>query len=219
MTMDKRLQAYLDGELERSALPADLHEEAERWELLDTLTAELRAESAPPWLESRIMAGLPGPASLAWWLRAARWLMQPQPVTVRPATLGLAGAAAVLGILLLNQPEPNLVMPTPVTPTLTVSNPSTPVIYVQFAFVDPEAHSVTVAGDFNDWDAEATILRDSDGDGVWTGLIALRPGMHKYMFVVNGEQWVTDPEAERYVDDGFGNRNAVIAITPPGRTT
>lgn len=219
MTMDKRLQAYLDGELERSALPADLREEAERWELLDTLTAELRAESAPPWLESRIMAGLPDQARLAWWQRAVRWLMQPQPVTVRPATLGLAGAAAMLGILLLNQPEPALVMPTPVTPTLTVSNPSTPVIYVQFAFVDPEAHSVTVAGDFNDWDAEATVLRDSDGDGVWTGLIALRPGMHKYMFVVNGEQWVTDPEAERYVDDGFGNRNAVIAITPPGRTT
>jgi hypothetical protein len=219
MTMDKQLQAYLDGELERSALPADLREEAERWELLDTLTAELRAESAPPWLESRIMAVLPEQAPLAWWQRAARWLMQPQPVTVRPATLGLAGAAAMLGILLLNQPEPDLVMPTPVTPTLTVSNPSTPVIYVQFAFVDPEAHSVTVAGDFNDWDAEATVLRDSDGDGVWTGLIALRPGMHKYMFVVNGEQWVTDPEAERYVDDGFGNRNAVIAITPPGRTT
>jgi hypothetical protein len=219
MTMDKRLQAYLDGELERSALPADLREEAERWELLDTLTAELRAEAAPPWLESRIMAGLPSAAPLAWWQRAARWLMQPQPVTVRPAALGLAGAAAVLGILLLNQPEPGLVMPTPVTPTLTVSNPSTPVIYVQFAFVDPDAHSVTVAGDFNDWDAEATALRDSDGDGVWTGLIALRPGMHKYMFVVDGEQWVTDPEAERYVDDGFGNRNAVIAITPPGRTT
>ena len=50
------------------------------------------------------------------------------------------------------------------------------------------------------------------------GLIALRPGMHKYMFVVNGERWVTDPEAERYVDDGFGMRNAVIAITPPGRS-
>jgi hypothetical protein len=28
---------------------------------------------------------------------------------------------------------------------------------------------------------------------------------------------VTDPEAESYVDDGFGMRNAVIAITLPGR--
>ena len=50
MNMDKRLQAYLDGELERSALPADLRAEAERWDELDALTTELRAETAPRWL-------------------------------------------------------------------------------------------------------------------------------------------------------------------------
>lgn len=218
MKVDKQLQAYLDGELERDALPVDLRDEADRWDQLHALTAELRAESAPPWLESRVMASLPAVAPMPWWRRAVHWMMQPQPVRVRPATIGLAGAAAVLGIMVLNQPEPRPVFTTPVMPTLTVSNPGAPMIYVQFAFADSDAQSVTVAGDFNDWDAEATALRDPDGDGVWTGLIALRPGMHKYMFVVDGERWVTDPEAERYVDDGFGNRNAVIAITPPGRT-
>lgn len=216
--MDKRLQAYLDGELERTALPDDLRKEAERWDLLRAVTAEMRAEKAPSWLESRIMATLPAGVAQPWWQRAAEWLMQPQALTVRPATLGLAGVAVAAVMLVLVRPEPTRVLTTPVTPTLTVSNVSTPIIYVQLAFADPAAKSVTVAGDFNDWDAEATELRDTDGDGVWTGLIALRPGMHKYMFVVNGEKWVTDPEAERYVDDGFGNRNAVIAITPPGRT-
>ena len=219
MRMDKKLQAYLDGELERSALSDDLLEEAERWDALRPITAEMRAERAPAWLESRIMANLPASVAQPWWRRATSWVMQPQPVTVRPASLGLAGAAAILALVVLNQPEPQPVLMTPTTPTLTVSTVSTPVIYVQFAFADPDAKMVTVAGDFNDWDAEATALRDTDGDGIWTGLIALRPGMHKYMFVVNGEKWVTDPEAERYVDDGFGNRNAVIAITPPGRNT
>ena len=33
------------------------------------------------------------------------------------------------------------------------------------------------------------------------------------MFLVDGETWITDPHAERYVEDGYGNRNAVIAIT------
>jgi hypothetical protein len=216
--MDKRLQAYLDGELERSALPHDLLEEAERWDALRPIAAELRAEKAPAWLESRIMATLPATVARPWWQQAASWLVHPQSITVRPATLGFAGAAAILTIFALNQQEPMRVVQPPVTPALTVSNVSTPVIYVQLAFADKNAKSVTVAGDFNDWDAEATALRDTDGDGVWTGLIALRPGMHKYMFVVNGERWVTDPEAERYVDDGFGNRNAVIAITPPGRS-
>jgi hypothetical protein len=216
--MDKRLQAYLDGELERSALPAELREDADRWEQLEAAAAEMRSASAPPWLESRIMANLPAEIALPWWRRAARWVVSPQALTVRPATLALAGAAVVVGILLIDEPETETFSTAPVTSAHTVSSASAPVIYVQFAFADPLAKSVTVAGDFNDWNPEAMALRDTDGDGVWTGLIALRPGLHKYMFVVNGEKWVTDPEAERYVDDGFGMRNAVIAITPPGRT-
>ena len=216
--MAKRLQAYLDGELERDALPADLRVEADHWDRLDSAAAELRREAAPSWLETRIMASLPADIALPWWKRAGNWLMQPQTVRVRPATLSLAGAVAVLAILLTGQPQPlNEVAPMTNGAARTVANNNNAVIYVQFAFANPGATAVTVAGDFNDWDAEATPLRDTDGDGVWTGLIALRPGMHKYMFVVNGEQWVTDPEAERYVDDGFGMRNAVIAITPPGR--
>jgi hypothetical protein len=218
--MDKRLQAYLDGELERSALPAELREEADRWDLLSGAAAELRAESAPPWLETRVMATLPAQVARPWWKPGLDWLFQPQAVTVRPASLAFAGMAAVAAILLLNDPEQPDTITMPVGPNAVrpVVNGNNAVIYVQFAFANPKAKSVTVAGDFNDWNAEAMALRDTDGDGVWTGLIALRPGMHKYMFVVDGEQWVTDPEAESYVDDGFGMRNAVIAITPPGRS-
>ncbi|HEY0810066.1 MAG TPA: isoamylase early set domain-containing protein [Longimicrobiales bacterium] len=215
--MDKRLQAYLDGELERNALPAELRAEAERWEQLDEVAAELRREQAPSWLETRVMATLPAHAPRPWWRRASSWLIDPQLVSIRPATLAVAGAAAIAAVLILKEPvrQPqSMVGPSSVRP---VSYATPPVIYVQFAFADQSAKSVTIAGDFNDWDAEETPLRDSDGDGVWTGLIALRPGMHKYMFVVNGERWVTDPEAESYVDDGFGMRNAVIAITLPGR--
>ena len=42
----------------------------------------------------------------------------------------------------------------------------------------------------------------------------IQPGVHKYMFVIDGTEWVTDPDAERYAEDGFGNRNAVLAVTP-----
>lgn len=217
--MDKRLQAYLDGELERTALPVDLREEADLWDRLDDVSAELRREVAPPWLETRIMATLPAQIAQPWWRRAGNWLLQPQTVRVRPVSLSFAGAVAALAILLTGQPDQlNEVAPQTNGAAHTVANTNNAVIYVQFAFANPNAKSVTIAGDFNDWDADTTPLRDTDGDGVWTGLIALRPGMHKYMFVVDGEQWVTDPEAERYVDDGFGMRNAVIAITPPGRT-
>ena len=45
--------------------------------------------------------------------------------------------------------------------------------------------------------------------------IAIEPGLHRYMFLIDGSNWVTDPTAERYADDGFGNRNAVLAVTTP----
>jgi hypothetical protein len=32
------------------------------------------------------------------------------------------------------------------------------------------------------------------------------------MFVLDGEKWFPDPNALRYVKDGFGNRNAILEI-------
>ena len=87
-------------------------------------------------------------------------------------------------------------------------------VYVQFVLDAPTARSVAVAGDFNGWSPQ-TVLADADGDGVWTGRVALKPGVHQYMFVIDGSQWMTDPEADRYADDGFGNRNAVLVLTEP----
>ena len=84
-------------------------------------------------------------------------------------------------------------------------------VYVQFVLDAPGATSVAVAGDFSEWDDRHT-LQDLDGDGVWTGRVPLVAGLHKYMFVIDGAEWVTDPNAQHYADDGFGNRNAVIAV-------
>ena len=42
--------------------------------------------------------------------------------------------------------------------------------------------------------------------------LALPSGRHSYMFVIDGETWVTDPSAPLSEDDGFGQQNAVINI-------
>jgi 1,4-alpha-glucan branching enzyme len=89
------------------------------------------------------------------------------------------------------------------------------VVYVQFVLDAPTATSVAVAGDFTDWQPEFT-LDDSDGDGVWSGRIPIRPGVHGYMFLIDETEWRTDPNAGRYQDDGFGNRNAVLAVGASG---
>ncbi|GAB4117581.1 MAG: hypothetical protein Kow00103_14370 [Candidatus Caldatribacteriota bacterium] len=72
--------------------------------------------------------------------------------------------------------------------------------------------TIAIAGDFNNWNPQANILQDSDGDGIWTTTLKLPPGRYEYMFVLNGEKWLPDPNALRYVKDGFGNRNAILEV-------
>ena len=77
---------------------------------------------------------------------------------------------------------------------------------------DNENHVIAIAGDFNNWNTKANLLEDSDGNGTWTSTLKLEPGRYEYMFVLDGKQWVPDPNAIRYVKDGFGNRNSILEI-------
>jgi len=85
---------------------------------------------------------------------------------------------------------------------------------VQFSLKlgDKVNHIVAIAGDFNGWNHENNLLEDSNGDGIWTGTLKLEPGRYEYMFVLDGKEWVPDPNALRYVNDGFGNRNSILEI-------
>jgi hypothetical protein len=84
-------------------------------------------------------------------------------------------------------------------------------VYVRLVLLQPDARSVSVAGDFNDWNPGLTKLERSEG-GMWTATIALKPGRYQYMFVIDGKQWVADPLAEEGTGDGFGSQNAVLDV-------
>lgn len=76
-----------------------------------------------------------------------------------------------------------------------------------------QVQSIAIVGDFNDWDPHRDLLTDDNNDGIWTVTLKLKPGRYEYMFIIDGEKWVPDPKAYRYVSDGFGNKNAVIEIS------
>lgn len=200
--MRPELQAYLDGDLPREALPEDLRQQASRWETLLTEIESIGPLGAPAGLENRIVRSLPEGRRAGRWSRAANWALRPRVIRISPLA-GLAAAAALA--LLIVRPWSG---GEPLTP------PPERTIFVQFMLEAPGASSVAVAGDFNGW-SPALVLTDPDGDGTWTGRLPLEPGVHEYMFVIDGSQWITDPEAERYTDDGFGNRNAVLVVAPP----
>lgn len=85
-------------------------------------------------------------------------------------------------------------------------------VEVTFTISGIKANQIAVAGDFNGWNTSANQLEDPDGDGIWTGKMYLKPGRYEYMLVVDDANWVTDPNAKVYADDGFGSKNAVLFI-------
>jgi hypothetical protein len=211
--MNGETREYLDGERSRARLSGAAADEADAWErLLATLREDVPGP-APAWLEGSVMsavreASARRPSALR---RAGQWLLRPS-LTLSPLTAGLA-AAALAALLLVTWRDRPAGAPAPDT-TGGLASASEPVVYVQFVLAAPAASSVAVAGDFNEWDARHA-LEDPDADGIWTGRVPLEPGVHQYMFVIDGTEWVTDPGAERWTDDGFGNRNAVLAVAPP----
>lgn len=88
---------------------------------------------------------------------------------------------------------------------------------VRFTLLRPDARSVAVAGTFNEWSASAHPLARDTARGMWTAVVALPPGEHLFMYVLDGTQWMTPPLAEDFVDDGFGSRNGVVVVSPDGR--
>lgn len=85
-------------------------------------------------------------------------------------------------------------------------------VLVRFVFEDPAAGAVAVAGDFSRWEAVPLSRQWRDGEPIWSAIVAVPRGEHRYMFVVDGSRWVTDPLAATVRDDGFGNRNAILSL-------
>ena len=84
----------------------------------------------------------------------------------------------------------------------------------QFVLVAPQASSVSLVGDFNDWDPARSPMQTAQG--VWATTVPLAPGRYRYAFLVNGVEWRADPGAPRARDDEFGTPNSVITVGGTG---
>lgn len=88
---------------------------------------------------------------------------------------------------------------------------------VTFRFVPKRrVNAVSVAGTFNEWNAGTHLLSpvamDKPGDTVWETRFRLAPGEYEYEFVVDGDEWITDPCARSRREDGFGGFAGEVVI-------
>jgi 1,4-alpha-glucan branching enzyme len=73
------------------------------------------------------------------------------------------------------------------------------------------AKKASVAGEFNGWNPETNPFRMCKGVG--SAKVELEKGKeYQYKFVINGEKWVNDPEADKQVGNEFGETNSVVVL-------
>jgi hypothetical protein len=175
-------------------------------DLVERITRHLRKPvQIDPALDARVMqdiAALPlrrhvRPVRAAW-----RWLRRPRHLALSPLG-GLAIAAGIVILALL--PARGWLLAPRTTASVATARE------FQFVLVAPRAATIALVGDFNDWDTSRTPMRRSGG-AVWTAVVPLSPGRHRYAFLVNGSQWLADPGAPAALDDVFGAPSSVVTV-------
>ena len=205
MTAEHELVArVLDGELEYDRLPPELRRQADAFLGLFQSLREERPPN-PVALRAAVMARVRRGAESPWerwWL----WVRTPRAVQLSPLTATLALAAAVAAAVLIG---PRL-GPGPVR---VAEAPAPNAVITRFVLVAPAASRVAVTGDFVSWHPEGVALSDAAGSGMWSVDVPLTPGVHHYVFIIDGREWLPDPNASQ-VDDGFGEKNSVVLVPP-----
>jgi hypothetical protein len=141
------------------------------------------------------------------------WMRQP---TFSVASAGLLAAAALaigfvtrgaLSTLDEQVPRSEAASPSASVPAITAANAPHEVraVPVPITFDAAGAKSVSIVGDFNDWDSGASPL---------TRFVKVMPGRHLYAFMVDGKL-VVDPRAPRTRDLDFGGEASVLMVNQP----
>jgi len=161
--------------------------------------------------------------------RAPMWraLLEPRSLSLSPmgsmaAAAGLVGIGVLAGLYSANyrgglvaERGDHVAVNTqhPVPPT--TQNRVDTIRVVKFVFVAPHASEVSLVGDFNQWNAGATLMSKTPTGGTWSVELPLREGRHVYAFVVksaNGQQWMADPSAPLAPEDDFGTPSSVVLV-------
>lgn len=76
-----------------------------------------------------------------------------------------------------------------------------------------DADCVHLVGEFNEWGPDATPMRRQK-DGSFSTTLDLSPGReYQFRYLIDGEIWISDPEADKYAFSPFGDcDNSVVTV-------
>ena len=204
---DDRIEGYLEGTVDRSALTPDEKVTADLLGRVIDETASFVDGRPVPDFTASVMREIQSPGKpvrkpgVLVRFGDAMWTRRRLSFDVRPAYGLLAAAALVALAAYLPNARP-----------MAPAGAADPRILVQFRLQAANASEVRLAGSFSNWQPQHALQQVTDD--TWTVTLPLQPGVYDYAFVVDGNRWVADPHVEA-VDDGFGGTNNRIALVLP----
>ena len=82
---------------------------------------------------------------------------------------------------------------------------------VEFFLPGDPGLRVMLAGSFNDWDPELSVMQyDARRGGYWI-VLTLEPGEYEYKFV-RDDEWIADDGNPNFAANDFGTLNSVVKV-------
>ncbi|HLY26783.1 MAG TPA: isoamylase early set domain-containing protein [Aggregatilineales bacterium] len=75
--------------------------------------------------------------------------------------------------------------------------------------IEEAAQNISLVGDFNNWDSQATPMDKKSGKFAVTVDLDLNRE-YEYRYLINGHDWFNDKEADRYAPNPFSSDNSVV---------
>jgi 1,4-alpha-glucan branching enzyme len=77
---------------------------------------------------------------------------------------------------------------------------------------DVDAETAVLCGDFNAWDTEEYPMKKLK-DGSFSRTLSLKPGKaYRFRYLLNGERWENDWNADAYVPNSYGEDDSVVEV-------
>lgn len=74
-----------------------------------------------------------------------------------------------------------------------------------------EGDTIHLVGEFNDWQTSHIMRRQKDDS--WRITLDLKPGSeYQFRYLVDGQRWFNDPQADKYIPNPYGEQNAVVVV-------
>jgi hypothetical protein len=117
---------------------------------------------------------------------------------LRPLMVGLSCAAVIAFVIVVLAPNSHFEMKQLTKP-------------YRFIIYRPNVSSVEISGSFTDW--QPRTMSRIGNSGYWEAELELPSGEHRFVYLLNGRQRITDPTVLIREKDDFGGENSILNIS------